>query len=271
MGSQSRESRCSGARSGKEEIMLGKLSTRREKEVEDKRFVIQEIITENTKLKFIEVGKAKEINALDFRLKEFVSEKQRLEQMMSEANKTIADKDANVADLNGSISMLSSEKQRLEQMMSEANKTIADKDANIAGLNGSISMLSSEKQHLEDNILKLQNKLAELEISLNVTKEALSAATFQKDELSKLLMKSQENEQAAAKKIEDILNSETYRFIVLPIWKAMNFIKTLVRKDNTFSVPTFKIFYRRIFLILIVATFVIFIVFPMKIKKIFTR
>jgi hypothetical protein len=157
-----------------------------------------------------------------------------------------------------------SEKQHLDQLISEANKTIISRDACIADLSKNVSILQDEARILN-------GQKSALETDLNNTRETLGRLTFQKDELNRLLMKSQEGERILAKKINDMFNSETHRFIVRPIWKVLDFIKALFRLHDIFGMHVFKIFYRRFLLILILTGFVIFIVFPIKIKKLFTR
>ena len=230
------------------------------------------MLCENIKLKYSEAEKDKEIAAADLRIKGILDAKTGLENLLQEKQGNLKEKENTlinlefkIKDLNNEINFLASEKTRLNQIIGEKTDVIAAKDSLNQELNNKISSLNFEKEHLSQIITEKNKVIDEKEDLIRDFGSKVSILASEKTRL----------DQTIGEKnmlISSIYNSQTYKLIVRPIWAVLDFIKFIFRRDEKDKkVPRLKIIYRSILLLSIIVLFTVFIVFPMKIKKIFMR
>ena len=162
---------------------------------------------EDTKEYLREVEADKDEQIAD--LKDMLDQKDVETQSMAEAhNAESTEKDNNIAELRKSIEDFENSLHNSQQESSEYKITLRDREATIAELEGSVTVLEAEKRSLEDRVSKEAMDMLEIQNDLNEQIGVLKADIEEREEKLKVVHKKRLEEETTMHELQEARDAE---------------------------------------------------------------
>ena len=172
--------------------------------------------------------------------------------VLSSQNKDLLDK---LGQLEKTARDISDQKAQIEASYKQETTSLSSQNKDLVD---KLSQLEKTARDMSDQIKSLDLKLQKLEQELDISYAAIKGKDCEIENYKN-------NINRLETRINDIYNSQTYRFIVKPIWNFLNMVKP---RSCGFK-NTISHIFRSLLLLMIVFLFSIFIVVPLKIRKFF--
>jgi len=178
-----------------------------------------------------------------------------LENKLNESNNIIEDKNIEITAQKNSILKLENDKAQIEASYKQETTSLSSQNKDLLD---KLSQLEKTARDMSDQIKSLDLKLQKLEQELDISYAAIKGKDCEIENYKN-------NVNRLETRIKDIYNSQTYRFIVKPIWDFLDMVKPRSRGFRSIISHIF----RSLLLLIIVFLFSVFIVMPLKIRKFF--